>query len=76
MGDLTGRPAPLGIPADLWDVLACPCSAHAPLEAEVVEYRVVCTVCRTSFEVREGIPVMLIDEARPGPAGVGVPAQG
>ena len=67
MPDLGGRPAPLGIPADLWDVLACPCDAHAPVRADEETGRIVCTVCGRSFEVRDGIPVMLLDEAT-GPA--------
>ena len=76
MSAASGRPAPLGIPADLWDVLACPCPAHAPVAADLASGRVVCTQCRSSFEVRDGIPVMLLDEAIPGPQGVGTPAGG
>ena len=60
--------AALGIPADLWDVLACPCPDHAPLEVDEAAGRIVCTTCRRSFEVRDGIPVMLLDEAE-GPTG-------
>ena len=75
MSDLTGRPAALGIPADLWDVLACPCPQHAPVTADEATGRVVCTACQTSFEVRDGIPVMLLDEATPGPRGVGAGAE-
>jgi uncharacterized protein len=33
----------------------------------------VCTRCRTSFPVRDDIPIMLLDEATPGPNGVGSP---
>jgi len=76
MDNLTGRPAQLGISADLWEVLACPCDRHAPVVADKESGRVVCTHCRTSFDVRDGIPVMLIDEATPGPHGVGVNAAG
>ena len=76
MADLTGRPAALGIPADLWEVLACPCPAHAPVAADEATGRIVCTVCRTSFEVRDGIPVMLLDEAIPGPSGIGASTEG
>jgi uncharacterized protein YbaR (Trm112 family) len=64
-------PAVLGIAAELWDVLACPCPQHAPVTADVETERVVCTRCRTSFDVHDGVPVMLLDEAHPGPAGVG-----
>ena len=69
--DLAGPTAPLGIAADLWDVLACPCPEHAPVEADLDSKRIRCTRCRTSFEVRDGIPVMLLDEATPGPSGIG-----
>lgn len=76
MTDLTGRPAPLGIPAEVWDLLACPCPQHAPLAADEANGRIVCTRCRTSFDVRDGIPVLLLDEATPGPRGVGEPVEG
>ena len=65
MADLTGRPAVLGISADLWDVLACPCPAHAAVRADEETGRIVCTECGRTFEVRDGIPVMLLDEATP-----------
>ena len=58
----------------LLDILACPCEHHAPVEpvgsADAV-HAVVCSRCRTSFPVRDGIPVMLLDEATPGPDGIG-----
>lgn len=59
----TARPDVLGIPAELWDVLACPCPDHAPLDFDRATGRIVCTKCRRSFEVRDGIPVLLLDEA-------------
>ncbi len=59
------HPAPLGISADLWEILACPCPAHAPVTADLSAARIVCTSCERSFEVRDGIPVMLLDEAVP-----------
>lgn len=55
----------LGIPAELWDVLACPCPEHAPVRADEETGRIVCTSCGRTFEVRDGIPVMLLDEATP-----------
>lgn len=63
MADSTRVPGPLGLPAELWDVLACPCSEHAPVRADEASGRIVCTACGRSFEVRDGIPVMLLDEA-------------
>jgi hypothetical protein len=60
----------------LLEVLACPCEHHAPVEPDTAgaagATALVCTRCRTSFPVRDGIPVMLLDEATPGPQGIGV----
>jgi uncharacterized protein len=63
----------------LLEILACPCDRHAPLRvgsldnpgAELLE----CTFCRTQFSVRDDIPVLLLDEAEPGPNGIGVAAE-
>jgi len=63
--------APLGVASALWDVLACPCPSHAPVEPDEAAGCAVCTRCRTTFDVRDGIPVMLLDEAHPGPRGIG-----
>jgi uncharacterized protein YbaR (Trm112 family) len=66
--------APLGVSAELWDVLACPCPQHAPVTPDEATGSAVCTRCQTSFDVRDGIPVMLLDEAHPGPQGIGADA--
>ena len=59
----------------LLEILACPCPHHAPVEPvgeEPGAATLVCTRCATtSFPVRDGIPVMLLDEATPGPNGIG-----
>jgi len=56
----------------LVEVLACPCDQHAPVRVEgEPPVAIVCRRCRTSFPVRDGIPVMLLDDATPGPQGVG-----
>lgn len=52
----------------LLDVLACPCPQHAPVTE--VDAGLRCTVCEAVFPVRDGIPVMLLDQATPGPSGV------
>lgn len=64
--------SPLGLSPHLWDVLACPCPQHASVTADEDRDEIVCTACATRFPVRDGIPVMLIDEAIPGPGGIGV----
>lgn len=67
---------PFGLDPVLLEILACPCEHHAPVEPDVPGGVIVCTRCRTTFPVRDGIPAMLLDEATPGPAGIGadVPA--
>ena len=64
MAGVIGSSSPLGIPADLWDVLACPCPEHGAVRPDEASGRVVCTVCGRSFEVRDGIPVMLLDQSQ------------
>ncbi len=53
------------LPAELLEILVCPKSKSAleyhtsPVEA------LVCRECRLVYVVQDGIPIMLIDEARP-----------
>ncbi len=53
----------LGLDPLLLEILACPCPAHAPLVVDTERAVLVCTECGRGFPVREGIPVMLLDEA-------------
>jgi uncharacterized protein YbaR (Trm112 family) len=64
------------IDAELLDLLACPSDDHAPLREEARDGAdvLVCTSCESSFPIEDGIPVLLLDEATPGPNGIGVPA--
>lgn len=51
---------------ELLDILVCP-KCKGPLEHRVdgdVE-ELVCHACRLIYEVRDDIPIMLIDEAKP-----------
>jgi uncharacterized protein len=59
----------------LLEILACPCPQHAPLRQDTVDDApvLVCTACNLAFPVRDDIPVMLLDEAKPFP-GVAAPA--
>ncbi|MFA7265342.1 MAG: Trm112 family protein [Candidatus Nanopelagicales bacterium] len=47
----------------LLEILACPADHHAPVtqEGDVL----VCTECGLRFPIRDGIPVMLLDDALP-----------
>lgn len=59
----------------LLEVLACPSPDHAPVEivGDPADPRALrCTYCGSSFPVRDGIPVMLLGEATPGPRGLGI----
>ena len=56
----TGRPI---IDQELLDILACPaCKTPIHLEGD----RIVCDTCGRRYPIRDGIPVMLIDEAEQG----------
>jgi uncharacterized protein len=50
---------------DQWllDILACP-KCHSPLRADEAAQELVCTGCGLAYPVRDGIPVLLIEEAR------------
>ena len=64
------------IDPELLGILACPSDDHAPLREESRDGRVVlvCTSCLSTFPVEDGIPVLLADDAVPGPNGLGVAA--
>jgi uncharacterized protein YbaR (Trm112 family) len=62
------------LPPGLLDLVACPGADHAPLEFDQKSSILICTACLSEFPVRDGIPVLLIDEATPGPNGVGIAA--
>lgn len=55
----------------LLELLACPSDDHAALREQ--DGALVCTFCATSYPIDDsGIPVLLRDEATPGPNGIGV----
>ena len=50
------------IDKELLDILACPaCKTEVTLDGD----RLVCAQCGRRYPIRDGIPVMLIDEAEP-----------
>lgn len=63
----------MAIDTALLALLACPSDDHAPLRDEQRDGAevLVCTYCGSSFPIRDGIPVLLLDDATPGPHGLG-----
>jgi uncharacterized protein YbaR (Trm112 family) len=58
-----------GLDPTLLEILACPDDKSPVIyQKEGEAERLTCTRCGKRYPVRDGIPVMLIDEATPGPA--------
>jgi uncharacterized protein len=62
---------PLGLDPELLAILACPDTHHSPLTVDEAASELLCTTCDRAFPVREGIPVLLLDEARHRDGGAG-----
>ena len=52
------------VPAQLLEILVCP-KCRGELDYREKEAQLVCQACKLAYEVRDGIPIMLIDEAKP-----------
>lgn len=52
------------IKKELLDILACP-KCKGPIALNEAQSGLVCHDCKLLYEIREGIPIMLIDEAKP-----------
>jgi uncharacterized protein YbaR (Trm112 family) len=52
------------VPAQLLAILVCP-KCKGELEYREAESSLVCHACRLRYAIRDGIPIMLIDEAAP-----------
>lgn len=56
----------MALSPELKEILACPkCKGELEFHEEEGEIR--CPACRLAFRIEDGIPVMLVDEARPLP---------
>jgi len=60
----TAQSGPLGLDPHLLSILACPDTHHSPLTVDEEASELLCTTCDRAFPVRDGIPVLLLDEAR------------
>lgn len=54
----------MAISKDLLDILACP-KCKGSIHLNEAQNGLVCEQCRLVYEIREDIPIMLIDEAKP-----------
>jgi uncharacterized protein len=63
-GSSTHPTGPLGLDSFLLEILACPDTHHSPLTVDEQAGELLCTTCDRAFPVRDGIPVLLLDEAR------------
>jgi uncharacterized protein len=59
----------VSIDPELLELLACPSDDHAALTE--IDGELVCSHCRSRFPIEEGIPVLMMDGATPGPKGFG-----
>ena len=54
----------MALDPQLLDILACPDTHHAPLTYDAGAQTLTCTECGRIFEIRDDIPILLLDEAR------------
>lgn len=47
----------------LLETLVCP-ACKGPLQHHRAEHELICRPCRLAYAIKDGIPVMLIDQAR------------
>ena len=52
------------IKKELLDILACP-KCKGPVELTEKEDGLICHTCKLVYEIKDDIPIMLIDEAKP-----------
>lgn len=53
------------LPASLLEILVCP-SCHTKLAWDYEASELACTGCGLAYPVRDGIPILLVDQARKG----------
>jgi uncharacterized protein YbaR (Trm112 family) len=54
----------MGISKELLDILACP-KCKGAIELNEKQDGLVCQSCKLIYEIRDDIPIMLINEAKP-----------
>ena len=62
--DKTNAPAPQPLDPWLLELLACPaCTQHWPVQLNEAQDQLLCKCGRYAFPIRDGIPIMLVEEA-------------
>lgn len=61
---MTQTPARPGFDPRMLEVLICP-QTHGPLSYDAERQELVSKGANLAFPIRDGIPIMLVDEARP-----------
>ncbi|HBD08297.1 MAG TPA: hypothetical protein DCZ69_08545 [Syntrophobacteraceae bacterium] len=56
------------ISQDLLDILACP-KCKGTIHLNETQNGLICEKCRLLYEIRDDIPIMLIEETKPRPGG-------
>jgi uncharacterized protein YbaR (Trm112 family) len=54
----------MAVSKELLDILACP-KCKGELVLTETQEGLICNACKLVYEIRDDIPIMLIDEARP-----------
>ena len=60
---MTAERTPAALAPELKEILACP-KCKGDLEFREAEAEIRCPSCRLVYRIEDGIPVMLVDEAR------------
>ena len=60
---MTNEKTPAALAPDLKEILACP-RCKGDLEFREAEAEIRCARCRLAFRIEDGIPGMLVDEAK------------
>lgn len=55
----------MAVDPQLLEILACPDTHHAPLDYDPAAQTLTCVECGRVYEIRDDVPVLLLDEARP-----------
>ena len=63
----------MSVDSALLEILRCPDEHHAVLTYDADAQTLTCTECRRVFPIRDGIPVLLLDEAIAPDAAAGEP---